>query len=131
LWSPEEVDIFTSQPTSIHVLELFVVVVVVVVVVVAIFENTSIFCNSAVLVFVDNTSAVSWVNTLRSSYPEAQPWIYLLVLIWVSLNIHICATHIPGEENLIADGLSRNSQEWFVASMTVECFFGMTGSECT
>jgi hypothetical protein len=88
LWSPEEVDIFTSQPTSIHVLELFVVCcllfVVVVFVVVAIVEKTSIFCNSAVSVFVDNTSAVSWVNTLRSSYPEAQPWIYLLVLIWVS-----------------------------------------------
>jgi hypothetical protein len=32
------------------------------------------------------------------------------------LNTHICATHIPGEENLIADDLSRNSQEWFVAT---------------
>jgi hypothetical protein len=123
LWSPEEVNIFTSHPASINVLELAAVVV-------AIFENASIFRNSTVSVFVDNTSAVSWVNTLRSSSPEAQPWISLLVLICVSLNIHICATHILGEKNVIADGLSRNSQDIITrvglsglsrpASMTVE-----------
>jgi hypothetical protein len=123
LWSPEEFEILESNPASINVLELAAVVV-------AIFENVSIFLNSTVLVFVDNTSAVSWVNFLRSSSPEAQPWISMLVLICVSFNIHIGATHIPGEDNVIADGLSRNSQDIITqvgrsglsrpASMTVE-----------
>jgi hypothetical protein len=104
LWSCQEFDIFDSDPSSINVLELAAVVV-------AIFENVSIFRNSTVSVFVDNTSALAWTNTLRASPPAAQPWISLLVLLCVLFNIHITATHIRGEDNVIADGLSRNVQE--------------------
>jgi hypothetical protein len=104
VWSLDERLFFSKNPTHINSLELATVVI-------AIFENVEKFRNSTVLVYVDNTSAVCWINSLRSSSPEAQPWIILLVLICVCYNIHICATHIKGENNVTADGLSRNVQE--------------------
>ena len=103
-WSDSEHQFFSAYPTHINVLELATVVM-------AIVENALTLSSKTVLVFVDNTNAVSWVNALRSSSPEAQPWIRLLVLTCVSFNIHTCATHIPGVDNVTADGLSRNVQE--------------------
>lgn len=104
IWSLDEFIFFSKNPTHINSLELATVVI-------AIFENVEKFRNSTVLVFVDNTSAISWINSLRSSSPEAHPWIVLLLLICVCYNIHICATHIAGQNNVVADALSRNVQE--------------------
>jgi hypothetical protein len=103
IWSLDEVVFFSKNPTHINSLELATVVI-------AIFDNVEKFRNSTVFVFVDNTSAVCYKFT-RSSSPEAQPWIILLVLICVCYNINICATHIAGQNNVTADGLSRNIQE--------------------
>jgi hypothetical protein len=103
-WSEEERRVFEESGQHINVLELMVVVV-------AIWSNVGLFMNKSVKVFVDNTSAVSWINALKSNTPMAKPWIRLFVLLCLIFNIHVRATHLPGVDNDVADGLSRDVQE--------------------
>jgi hypothetical protein len=102
-WSREEQEVFELSDQHINVLELMVVVV-------AIWANVGLFMNKSVQVYVDNTSAVSWINALKSNTPMAKPWIRLFVLLCLIFNIHARATHIPGVDNDVADGLSRDVQ---------------------
>jgi hypothetical protein len=104
VWSEEEKMLFEEAKLHINMLELMVVVV-------AIWSNVSLFANASVIVHVDNSSAIAWINDLRSGSSTAKPWINLLLLLCKSYNIHITAVHIPGVDNIIADGLSRNVQE--------------------
>jgi hypothetical protein len=103
-WSREECRVFEESEQHINVLELMVVVV-------AIWSNVKLFMNKSVRVYVDNTAALSWINALKSNTPMAKPWIRLLVLLCLVFNIHITATHIPGIDNVVADGLSRAVQD--------------------
>jgi hypothetical protein len=102
-WSDEERRVFEESNQHINVLELMVVVV-------AVWANVELFRNRSIQVFVDNTAAVSWINALKSNTPMAQPWIRLFVLLCLVFNIHVCATHLPGIDNDVADGLSRDVQ---------------------
>jgi hypothetical protein len=102
-WSDEERQVFEQSDQHINVLELMVVVV-------AIWANVGLFMNKSVMVYVDNTSAVSWINALKSNTPMAKPWIRLFVLLCLVFNIHARATHVPGVDNDVADGLSRDVQ---------------------
>jgi hypothetical protein len=102
-WSEEECRVFEESDQHINVLELMVVVV-------AVWSNVELFMNKSVKVYVDNTAALSWINALKSNTPMAKPWIRLLVLLCLVCNIHIIATHIPGVDNVVADGLSRDVQ---------------------
>jgi hypothetical protein len=104
LWSVEEQECFVGSDEHINVLELAVLVL-------AILANVDHLRNRCVHAQIDNTSALCWTNALRSKTPSAQPWIKLLLLTCVSYNIHICATHIRGIDNTVADGLSRDFQE--------------------
>jgi hypothetical protein len=104
IWSEEERVLFEETKQHINILELMVVVV-------AIWSNVSLFANASVTVHVDNSSAIAWINALRSSSPLTKPWISLLYLLCKTYNIHITAVHIPGVKNTIADGLSRDVQE--------------------
>jgi hypothetical protein len=96
--------LFEEAKLHINMLELMVVVG-------AIWSNVSLFANASVIVHVDNSSAIAWINALRSGSPAAKPWANLLLLLCKSYNIHITAVHIPGVDNIIADGLSRDVQE--------------------
>jgi hypothetical protein len=102
-WSQEERRVFEESEQHINVLELMVVVV-------AIWANVEVFRNKSVRIFVDNTAALSWLNALKSNTPMAQPWIRLFVLLCLVFNIHARACHIPGIDNVVADGLSRDVQ---------------------
>jgi hypothetical protein len=103
LWSEEEKMVFEEIKQHINILELMVVVV-------AVWSNVELFKNKTVIVHVDNTSAMSWINCMRSNSTLAQPWLRLLYLLCLTFNIHIIAVHIPGVDNVIADGLSRDVQ---------------------
>jgi hypothetical protein len=102
-WTEEEKGVFEEIDQHINVLELMVVVV-------AVWSNVALFRNRSVRVFIDNTSAISWIKAMRSNSPLARPWIRLLVLLCITFNIHLSPTHIPGVLNFIADGLSRDIQ---------------------
>jgi hypothetical protein len=103
-WSEEEKGVFEEIKQHINILELMVVVV-------AVWSNVELFMNMTVIVYVDNTSAMSWINCMHSSSSLAQPWLRLLYLLCLTFNIHITAIHIPGVDNVVADGLSRDIQE--------------------
>jgi hypothetical protein len=102
-WTDEEKVVFEEINQHINVLELMVVVV-------AVWSNVEVFRNQSVRVYIDNTSAISWIEAMRSNSPLAKPWIRLLVLLCLTFNIHLSPTHIPGVLNVIADGLSRDIQ---------------------
>jgi hypothetical protein len=102
-WEKRERLLFEETKQHINILELMVVVV-------AIWANVGLFSNKTVLVQVDNTSAIAWVNAMRAKSALAQPWLQLLFLLCLSFNINVNALHIPGVDNVIADGLSRDVQ---------------------
>jgi hypothetical protein len=131
-WTEEEEGVFEVVNQHINVLELMVVVV-------AVWSNIALFRNRSVRVFIDNTSAISWIQAMRANSPLAKPWIRLLVLMCITFNIHLSPTHIPGVLNVIADGLSRDMQEIIqslsrsglrcIAPMPLDCrmkLFGMS-----
>jgi hypothetical protein len=102
-WEKSERLLFERTKHHINILELMVVVV-------AIWANVGRFKNKSVIVYVDNTSAIAWINAMRSNSPLAQPWLRLLFLVCITFNINVIALHIPGVLNIIADDLSRDVQ---------------------
>jgi hypothetical protein len=132
-WTGEERGVFEEINQHINVLELMVVVV-------AVWSNVALFRNRSVRVFIDNTSAISWIQAMRSNSPLAKPWIRLLVLLCITFNIHLSPTHIPGVLNVIADGLSRDIQEIIqslsriglrcIAPMTLDYRMKLFASSC-
>ncbi len=63
------------------------------------------------LVNVDNTAAISWLNKLKSKHLNGQLWVTLLVTVLLEYRITLVCTHVAGISNTIADGLSRYTQE--------------------
>jgi hypothetical protein len=63
LWSPEEVNIFTSHPASINVLELAAVVV-------AIFENVTEHNDRVHLLFLMKSSETKIITNIITSFYE-------------------------------------------------------------
>jgi hypothetical protein len=102
-WERSERLLFEETKHHINILELMVVVV-------AIWANVERLKEKSVIVHVDNTSAMAWINAMRSNSPLAQPWLRLLFLLCITFNINVIALHIPGVLNVIADNLSRNVQ---------------------
>jgi hypothetical protein len=102
-WERAERLLFEETKHHINILELMVVVV-------AIWSNVERFKGRTVIVYVDNTSAICWINAMRSNSPLAQPWLRLLFLLCLTFNINVIALHIPGVYNVIADNLSRDVQ---------------------
>ncbi|KDO17123.1 hypothetical protein SPRG_17466 [Saprolegnia parasitica CBS 223.65] len=62
-----------------------------------------------VRVWLDNTAAVAWTNSLNSPNVLEQPPCRALGLALAETGIHISAKHLPGAENTMADAGSR---EW-------------------
>ena len=61
----------------------------------------------------DNESVVSIINTKRSKIPRMMDLLRHLTLLTLHHNIYICAVHIPGKHNAIADAISRFQYQRF------------------
>ena len=61
----------------------------------------------------DNESVVSIINTKRSKIPRMMDLLRHLTLLTLQHNIYICAVHIPGKHNDIADAISRFQYQRF------------------
>lgn len=62
------------------------------------------------LVFCDNSSTVSWVGAGAPRPVAAQAMVQQLFGLCVQQQIRLSVQHVPGEENVLADALSR--QDW-------------------
>lgn len=71
------------------------------------------FSNKRILVFCDNESVVSIVNTKRSRIPRVMDLVRHLTLLTLKFNFYIRAEHIEGKKNDIADSLSRFQMDRF------------------
>jgi hypothetical protein len=87
LWSVDEQNCFVDSEEHINVLELAVLVL-------AVLANVDHLKDCCVHAQIDNTSALCWINAMRSKTPTAQPWIKLLLLTCVSYYIHIFHTFV-------------------------------------
>ena len=58
-------------------------------------------------IFTDNTSALSWMCTFRSSHPVVASLLQLFSHIQMRHHLLVTISHIPGEENVFADAASR------------------------
>ena len=58
-------------------------------------------------------SVVSIINTKRSKIPKMMDLLHHLTLLTLHNNIYICAVHIPGKYNDIADAISRFQYQKF------------------
>jgi hypothetical protein len=102
-WSELEFTIFQSQGVSINVLELFAGVYHVL-----LWGN--LLRGKVVKLFIDNTSAVSWLNNRRGNVKSVGGVALLRVLsvYCMIMKIRVVCEHIPGVENILADKLSRD-----------------------
>ena len=102
-WSELEFNIFQAQGVSINVLELFAGIYHVL-----LWGNR--LRGKVVKLFIDNTSAVSWLNNRRGNVKSVGGIALLRVLSVYCMiaKIRIICEHIPGVENILADKLSRD-----------------------
>lgn len=104
-WSDDEKLLFgTTGSTDINALEFVTAIC-------ALVANRELFRGAMVRIHVDNTSAVSWLNKLRTSQDSGQSWMRLLISVLLDQDILIDCLHIPGVENIHADALSRYLQD--------------------
>jgi hypothetical protein len=103
-WSELEFAIFNSQGVSINVLELFAGVYHVL-----LWGDR--LRGKVVKLFIDNTSAVSWLNSRRGNIKSVGGIALLRVLsvYCMIMKIRVICEHIPGVDNVLADTLSRDS----------------------
>lgn len=59
--------------------------------------------------YIDNTSAVAWVNRRAAPTHAGQQLLRLLAYLEILYHLHVTATHIPGTLNVLADAGSRLS----------------------
>ena len=90
--------------TDINIMEFVTAVL-------AVFQERDYLRGRTILLRIDNTSAVSWFNKMRAKHVEGQLWMATLITTLLDYDITLLCEHIPGEENRIADGLSRYFQE--------------------
>lgn len=106
-WSEQEQRFFATakgRNTDINIMEFVVAVLAIVV-------EREYLNGKVVLLRVDNTSAVAWLNRHRLNHMWGQGWMRLLTIVSLKYNIRVVCKHVVGEENVIADGLSRYTQE--------------------
>ena len=104
-WSDEEKSIYgAGDKTDINGLEFVTAVC-------AIIVNREHLRGQYIILHVDNTSAVIWLNKQRTSHRFGQAWMHILISVILEYNILLHTVHIPGVENTIADSLSRFSQD--------------------
>ena len=72
--------------------------------------------DTAIMLRMDNSTAVAYVNKMGGSKSEACDFVAKEIWSWgIEINIWLTASHIPGINNSIADGLSRGestNKEW-------------------
>ena len=72
------------------------------------------WANKRVKFWCDNQSVVHILKSGTSKDEKIMLLVRLLFLVTAKLNFRVCAEHLPGETNKIADSLSRfNWQEFF------------------
>lgn len=106
-WEEDEKRFFSSmgrEETDINILEFVVAVLAVVV-------EREYLSGKVVILRVDNTAAVSWLNKHRLNHMWGQCWMRLLTMVSLRFNIRLVCKHIAGVINFVADGLSRCVQE--------------------
>jgi hypothetical protein len=100
-WSVDEFEWFEKSNVHINVLELF-----------GMFMEIILSGNSlkgkAVKVYLDNTSAVSWLTKSRSACPFASTLMQILSVYCCFMDIALFPWHIKGELNVRADFNSRS-----------------------
>jgi hypothetical protein len=107
-WTAEEKSLYgvvPDQATDINVLEFVTAVI-------AIIQERDMLRGRIVRLNVDNTTAVAWLNKLRSSHCRGQYWVAVLTQTLLDYNITLVCYHIKGELNIVADGLSRYMQDF-------------------
>lgn len=104
-WSHTEIHAFgtADQPTDINGLEMVTAIC-------AVIAEREMLSGKLVHLRVDNMSAVVWLNKTRSSQAWGQAWMRMLVAVLLEHDILLTCTHIPGEDNICADLLSRDLQ---------------------
>lgn len=65
------------------------------------------FANKRIILYCDNESVVTIINSKRSRIPRVMDLLRNFTLITLRHNIYFRAKHIPGKKNEIADSLSR------------------------
>jgi hypothetical protein len=107
-WEEAEKNFFASRAgggqTDINIMEFVVAVLAIVV-------ERHYLSGKVVMLRVDNTAAVAWLNKQRLNHMWGQCWMRLLTMVSLRFNIKIICRHIPGDINTVADGLSRCVQE--------------------
>jgi hypothetical protein len=106
-WTESEKVLFALaglQNTDINVLEFITAIL-------AIVTERHFLQGKTVVLRVDNTAAVAWLNQSRTNHIWGQSWVRVLVVVCLHFHIKIIAEHIPGLVNVTADGLSRFFQE--------------------
>ena len=73
------------------------------------------FANKRILLFCDNESVVSIVNSKRSHVPRVMDLLRHLTLLTLEHNFYLKVRHIEGKQNEIADALSRFQMDRFRA----------------
>jgi hypothetical protein len=104
-WSPAEKEMFgaNDKETDINGLELITAIC-------AVLVEREELRGKAVHLRVDNTAAVAWLNKARTTHVWGQAWLRMLVATLIHYDILLHSSHIPGEENVYADMLSRDIQ---------------------
>ena len=111
-WSEDEKLLYgTGDKTDINGLEFVTAIC-------AIITNRVHLKNCYVILHVDNTSAVIWLNKQRTSHRFGQAWMHILISVMLEYNILLHTIHIPGIENTYADSLSRFLQDSQVLELT-------------
>lgn len=104
-WSREEQSLYgRGEKTDINGLEFVTAVC-------AIVANREKLRGTVVQLFIDNTSAVSWINKRRTSQLYGQSWIRCLISVALEYHLIIMCDYIPGVDNVHADALSRYVQD--------------------
>ena len=63
--------------------------------------------NSSANFFCDNLPIVYSINSKTTRYKQVLTLLRPMILLFMKHNVNFCATHIPCEENVLSDKLSR------------------------
>jgi carbonic anhydrase len=86
-----------GDQTDINIMELVVAVLAIVV-------ERDYLSGKVVILRVNNTTAVAWLNKHRLNHMWGQGWMRLLTMVSLHFNIRIMSIHIAGAVNSVAKG---------------------------
>lgn len=117
VWSDRVIQALEANELEINSLEFIVVLLQIAAIIVrtrtlSVSEQGEFFPDGlpaelVMLIWVDNTSAMSWANKLTSKSSSGQRLLGVLSEFLRTQNVGVNARHIKGEENIIADFISR------------------------